>query len=515
MVIGRSDEARRRALFPSLFMEHLPDPLLRAMLRSTIGRAFELAGLIWICAGAIMAAGCAGSPVTKPQPETSLSGWVVDSTGAPVESAAVRVFYDFHYERPSASFYYARGDVRLAVPFIPDSILAWGRDSLVDIGPAPPPGSLFQAEPVGEGIELRWRFSDDLQVVGVRPERAESASGPWLAAVVEVHDESGVTVALDRNVQAGQTYFYRLVVTTAGSDVLIFGPLSVTAGTLGTLAAAAGKASPRVFEVGWKHVIEWRLAPGVTALGFKIYNEELLFDFPTKINEGLIPPMAETYVDSSGPAVPYWLGVVLPGREVQYRLPAVRRGGLVDVVSLAARESLSIRAFPSIAEDHVVYEFAVASARPVRIALLYQDRIIPLVDGALGAGLHALYVDVRSRMLPSGLFRFRRFHSEYIGEATCFMNGGLDAVTDARGFFRVARFAFGDELDARDAQDDSLGHASVAQILAVEVSRPGYTNERQTLHLAPGSRRELRFTLRSEPTLGAAPTAHVAGRHRD
>jgi hypothetical protein len=47
---------------------------------------------------------------------------------------------------------------------------------------------------------------------------------------VEQRDEGGATVALDRMVEAGRTYYYRLVVKTSDDQTITFGPLSGTAG---------------------------------------------------------------------------------------------------------------------------------------------------------------------------------------------------------------------------------------------------------------------------------------------
>ena len=89
--------------------------------------------------------------------------------------------------------------------------------------------SRFTASPVTSGIELRWQFSDPEGFGAVTVERAQGPGGPWSAVAVELRDEGGVNVALDRSAQSGGTYWYRIA-TTAGGTRLTFGPIEATAG---------------------------------------------------------------------------------------------------------------------------------------------------------------------------------------------------------------------------------------------------------------------------------------------
>lgn len=90
--------------------------------------------------------------------------------------------------------------------------------------------SLFQADPTGDAIELRWRFADAASIAEVRIERSDLATGPWTAFAPATRDEGGVTVATDRTVQVGRSYWYRLLVTTRLGERMTFGPLCGTAG---------------------------------------------------------------------------------------------------------------------------------------------------------------------------------------------------------------------------------------------------------------------------------------------
>ena len=103
----------------------------------------------------------------------------------------------------------------------------------IDLAEPPTPTllSLFRAQPVSGGLELRWQLGDRGRAAEVRLDRAETASGPWARAEVERRDEGSLAVALDRGVTPGLTYYYRLVATMPDGEVIIFGPLSATAGT--------------------------------------------------------------------------------------------------------------------------------------------------------------------------------------------------------------------------------------------------------------------------------------------
>jgi hypothetical protein len=89
--------------------------------------------------------------------------------------------------------------------------------------------SRFTASPVASGIELRWQFSDPGSFGAVTVERTQDLAGPWAAVAVELQDESGVNVALDRSAQSGNTYWYRIAASMDGTR-LTFGPIEATAG---------------------------------------------------------------------------------------------------------------------------------------------------------------------------------------------------------------------------------------------------------------------------------------------
>jgi trimeric autotransporter adhesin len=84
----------------------------------------------------------------------------------------------------------------------------------------------FVAATTADGIELRWSFGDPGRVSRVGVERASQTTGPWSTIAPELHDESGVTVALDRTATESGSYLYRLVVQLTSGGSAVFGPVS-------------------------------------------------------------------------------------------------------------------------------------------------------------------------------------------------------------------------------------------------------------------------------------------------
>jgi hypothetical protein len=84
----------------------------------------------------------------------------------------------------------------------------------------------FQATAAADGVELRWKLGDAIRATSVAVERALHAAGPWFCIAPELHDESGITVALDRTADASVGYFYRLVVQLTSGGRAVFGPIT-------------------------------------------------------------------------------------------------------------------------------------------------------------------------------------------------------------------------------------------------------------------------------------------------
>ena len=89
--------------------------------------------------------------------------------------------------------------------------------------------AMFEAEPVSDGVRVRWRMSDPHQFPVVTLERSDAPGAPFLGVLAELRTEGNATVALDRTARYGSTYQYRLTSTYRGAPIH-FGPISATAG---------------------------------------------------------------------------------------------------------------------------------------------------------------------------------------------------------------------------------------------------------------------------------------------
>jgi hypothetical protein len=92
--------------------------------------------------------------------------------------------------------------------------------------------SMFMANPVEGGIELRWQFGSQVVYSSLTVERSDVGTDAWTAIDAQFRQEADVSVALDRNVESGHSYQYRLVVRTPDTGTLTFGP--VLGSTVGT-----------------------------------------------------------------------------------------------------------------------------------------------------------------------------------------------------------------------------------------------------------------------------------------
>ncbi|MFN8587164.1 MAG: T9SS type A sorting domain-containing protein [Candidatus Eisenbacteria bacterium] len=100
---------------------------------------------------------------------------------------------------------------------------------LVDSPVVPTLLAMFTADPVADGIELRWQFGPTANFGDVVVERADVSGVEWTRVAVQRHDESDMSVALDPTAVAGQTYQYRLRATASDGRTQTFGPIVSTA----------------------------------------------------------------------------------------------------------------------------------------------------------------------------------------------------------------------------------------------------------------------------------------------
>ncbi len=94
-----------------------------------------------------------------------------------------------------------------------------------------------------DGIRLRWRFRDPSEFVSVRVERSEVADGAWIEIATERGGNADGEEALDRNVLARTTYYYRLSGVDRSGRMTAFRAIAITAGEV-LLSPAIARITP-------------------------------------------------------------------------------------------------------------------------------------------------------------------------------------------------------------------------------------------------------------------------------
>ncbi len=87
---------------------------------------------------------------------------------------------------------------------------------------------LFDATWVSNGMLLRWQFDGSVPQSAVVVERAAQSAGPWTRLALDTRARGDVTEAVDPGAEAGQAYWYRLVVSLDGGPPQTFGPIQAT-----------------------------------------------------------------------------------------------------------------------------------------------------------------------------------------------------------------------------------------------------------------------------------------------
>src|SRR5262249_13249050 len=87
----------------------------------------------------------------------------------------------------------------------------------------------FATTPRADGIELSWFVGEPSRVSSVAIERSEYVAGPWEAIAPERIQERPLTRVLDRRVEAGHRYFYRLTIGFVDGAAATYGPVSAMA----------------------------------------------------------------------------------------------------------------------------------------------------------------------------------------------------------------------------------------------------------------------------------------------
>jgi subtilisin family serine protease len=90
--------------------------------------------------------------------------------------------------------------------------------------------SMLAAEPSESGISVRWQFADPSAFAAVSVERSDAADGIYVLLGSPQGGTDGVATFVDREVESGRTYWYRIVGQTATGSRSTFGPISAVAG---------------------------------------------------------------------------------------------------------------------------------------------------------------------------------------------------------------------------------------------------------------------------------------------
>jgi hypothetical protein len=91
----------------------------------------------------------------------------------------------------------------------------------------------FLAESGVDGITVRWQFAAPDPEATVSLERGETEAGPWRSIATSLPLERTEHVFIDRDIQPGHAYFYRLRSSSAAGESL-YGPVSERAGASAT-----------------------------------------------------------------------------------------------------------------------------------------------------------------------------------------------------------------------------------------------------------------------------------------
>jgi len=139
----------------------------------------------------------------------------------------------------------------------------------------------YEGESVDGVVELRWQLSDRNASGHVVIERSQLIAGPYVPITFEHRTEGGLEIAVDRTIQPGLTYFYRLLLdgspigtitvqTDPGFTEFAIGRISPNPSTKGPLdimftVARDARVSLAIYDLRGRKVadlVDTRYAPG-------------------------------------------------------------------------------------------------------------------------------------------------------------------------------------------------------------------------------------------------------------
>jgi len=97
-------------------------------------------------------------------------------------------------------------------------------------GPTPTLMSMMAADVTSDGVSLRWQFGAGGSFASVSVERSTEAAGVYQVLNARPTIENGVSTLVDRSVESGTAYWYRIVGLTSSGARTVFGPIAATAG---------------------------------------------------------------------------------------------------------------------------------------------------------------------------------------------------------------------------------------------------------------------------------------------
>jgi hypothetical protein len=105
--------------------------------------------------------------------------------------------------------------------------------------------SHFRAEPVDQGIEVRWQFAAPPAESAVDLVRGDTEVGPWVTIARALPLDLDEHVLVDRDAAPGRDYFYRLRSMSPGTGEVLFGTVSARGnGPSEALSLALAGANP-------------------------------------------------------------------------------------------------------------------------------------------------------------------------------------------------------------------------------------------------------------------------------
>jgi hypothetical protein len=103
----------------------------------------------------------------------------------------------------------------------------------------------LESFPIDGGVQLKWVIGGARTVFQtIELQRSDNETGPWTAVAADFTQDGDQTVAVDRTAAAGQSYWYRLMGTTAQGQQASFGTVQGTAGAPHEFALRAGWPNP-------------------------------------------------------------------------------------------------------------------------------------------------------------------------------------------------------------------------------------------------------------------------------